>query len=162
MASVTPVTCSTNRRRAFAQADTNQPIRGQYRGGTGFWTQISGCKERELDFDSETGRLFWFSLVVSPGLVGLAVSVVSKTNIWGFILSLLSSYYRYMRYAFDPCTGWISGQNSSWKSETPRVCPEGQSRGEREWLMGVREREQEWIIPFPKVGNGKRMIKEHS
>ena len=32
-------------------------------------------------------------------------------------------------------------------------------KGEREWHVGVQEREQEreWIIPFPKFGNGKGM-----
>ena len=32
-------------------------------------------------------------------------------------------------------------------------------RGEREWHLGVREREREWIIPFPQFGNGKGMKK---
>ena len=35
-------------------------------------------------------------------------------------------------------------------------------RGEREWHLGVRGREQEWIIPFPKFGNGKGIEKTHS
>ena len=42
-------------------------------------------------------------------------------------------------------------------------------RGERKWHLGVREREQEWIIPFPngnktipKFGNGKGTKKKHS
>ena len=29
---------------------------------------------------------------------------------------------------------------------------DGSSRDEHEWLSGVRELEQEWIIPFPKFG----------
>ena len=32
-------------------------------------------------------------------------------------------------------------------------------RGEREWLLGVWEREREWLIPFPKFGKGKVMKK---
>ena len=36
------------------------------------------------------------------------------------------------------------------------------SRGEQEWHLGVREREREWIIPFPKFGNGKGIEKTHS
>ena len=36
------------------------------------------------------------------------------------------------------------------------------ARGEREWHLGVREREREWIIPFPKFGNGKGIEKTHS
>ena len=40
--------------------------------------------------------------------------------------------------------------------------PGQQQRGEREWLLGVREREREWIILFPKFGNGKGMEKAHS
>ena len=36
----------------------------------------------------------------------------------------------------------------------------GSLRGEREWHLGVRERE--WIIPFPKFGNGKGIEKTHS
>ena len=35
-------------------------------------------------------------------------------------------------------------------------------RGEREWHLGVREQEREWIIPFPKFGNGKGIEKTHS
>ena len=35
-------------------------------------------------------------------------------------------------------------------------------RGERERLLGVWEREREWIIPFPKFGNGKGIEKTHS
>ena len=35
-------------------------------------------------------------------------------------------------------------------------------RGERELHFGVREREREWIIPFPKIGNGKGIEKTHS
>ena len=37
-------------------------------------------------------------------------------------------------------------------------------KGEREWHVGVQEREQEreWIIPFPKFGNGKGIEKTHS
>ena len=35
------------------------------------------------------------------------------------------------------------------------VCLSASCRGEREWHLGVREREREWIIPFPKFGNGK-------
>ena len=34
-----------------------------------------------------------------------------------------------------------------------------QQQGEREWHLGVREREREWIIPFPKFGNGKGIEK---
>ena len=34
------------------------------------------------------------------------------------------------------------------------------SRGEREWHLGIRERE--WIIPFPEFGNGKGIEKIHS
>ena len=36
------------------------------------------------------------------------------------------------------------------------------NRGERELLLGVREREREWIIPFPKFRNGKGIEKTHS
>ena len=36
------------------------------------------------------------------------------------------------------------------------------SMGEREWLLGIRERVREWIFPFPKVGNRKGMEKIHS
>ena len=46
MAAVTPVTRPTNRRRAFAQADTNGPIRSQHRGGavaTGLKLERMGC-----------------------------------------------------------------------------------------------------------------------
>ena len=35
-------------------------------------------------------------------------------------------------------------------------------RGEREWHLGVREREREWIIQFPKFGNRKGIEKTHS
>ena len=38
MAVVTPVTEPANRRRAFAQADNNQPIRRRHRGGAGYRT----------------------------------------------------------------------------------------------------------------------------
>ena len=37
--------------------------------------------------------------------------------------------------------------------------PDNVNRGEREWHLGVREREREWIIPFPKFGNGKGIEK---
>ena len=36
------------------------------------------------------------------------------------------------------------------------------SRGEREWLLRVREREGNWKSPFPKFGNGKGIEKAHS
>ena len=36
------------------------------------------------------------------------------------------------------------------------------NRGEREWLMRVREREGNWKSPFPKFGNGKGIEKAHS
>ena len=37
-----------------------------------------------------------------------------------------------------------------------------QFRGEREWLLRIREREGNWKKPFPKFGNGKGMEKIHS
>ena len=39
MAVVTPVTSWTNRRGAFAQAESNGPMRSQHRGGAGYRTQ---------------------------------------------------------------------------------------------------------------------------
>ena len=33
------------------------------------------------------------------------------------------------------------------------------TRGEQEWHLGVREREREWIIPFPKFGKRKGIEK---
>ena len=35
-------------------------------------------------------------------------------------------------------------------------------RGEREWLLRVREREGNWKSPFPKFRNGKGIEKAHS
>ena len=37
-----------------------------------------------------------------------------------------------------------------------------QSRGEREWLLVIWEREREWLSPFPNFGNGNGNEKFHS
>ena len=42
------------------------------------------------------------------------------------------------------------------------VSQKPQVRGEREWLLRIREREGNWKNPFPKFGNGKGMEKIHS
>ena len=43
---------------------------------------------------------------------------------------------------------------------SPTAVPWG--RGEREWLLRIREREGNWKNPFPKFGNGKGIKKNHS
>ena len=63
---------------------------------------------------------------------------------------------------------WITRESSEhlWHWQVKSSCDlctyNVHTRGEREWLLDIWEREREWLSPFPNFGNGNGNDKLHS
>ena len=105
-----------------------------------------------VSYSIERVVICWVTLIVRQALDMVLAKKWCKENILPSTPSL-----RWWVCLRDWCTGWVS-----LKTRTKQVSYTRSHKvsGEREWYLGVWEREREWIIPFPKFGNGKGIEKK--